>query len=164
MTILKTRRLALRELDHGDAAFILELLNEPAFLRYIGDKGVRSLEDARHYLDQGPIDSYRRHGFGLLAVCLPDGTPLGICGLVKREGLDDPDIGFAFLQRHRLQGYAAEAAAAVLDHARNVLKIGRIVAITSPDNAGSGAVLNRVGLNFERFIILRDNEELKLFS
>lgn len=161
---LKTRRLILRELHHGDAAFILELLNEPGFLRYIGDKGVRSLEDARNYLDKGPIDSYRRHGFGLFGVCLSDGTPLGICGLVKREGLEDPDIGFAFLERHWSKGYAAESASAVLDHARNVLNIGRVVAITSPDNVGSGAVLNKVGLTFERLICLRDHEELKLFS
>jgi RimJ/RimL family protein N-acetyltransferase len=164
MKALTTQRLNLRVLDHGDADFILELLNEPGFLRYIGDKGVRSLEDARNYLDQGPMDSYRRHGFGLLAVCLPDRTPLGICGLVKREGLEDPDIGFAFLERHWSKGYATESAAAVLDQARNVLKLGRIVAITSLDNAGSAAVLNKLGLHFERVIRLRDNDELRLFS
>jgi RimJ/RimL family protein N-acetyltransferase len=164
MKALHSERLTLRELDHGDAAFILELLNEQGFLRNIGDKGVRSLQDARNYLDKGPIDSYGRNGFGLLAVCLADGTTLGICGLVKREGLEDPDIGFAFLERHWSKGYAAESAAAVLEHARNVLNIGRIVAITALDNAGSAAVLNKVGLHFESLIRLRDNEELKLFS
>ena len=164
MNQLQTRRLVMRELDHGDAAFILELLNEPGFLRYIGDKGVRSLEEARNYLTKGPIESYRTHGFGLLAVCLPDATPLGICGLVKRDGLDDPDLGFAFLERHWGKGYAAESAAEVLHHARNVLKIGRIVAITSPDNQGSAAVLAKVGLRFERLIRLRGDEQVKLFS
>jgi RimJ/RimL family protein N-acetyltransferase len=161
---LNTRRLTLRALNHGDAAFILELLNEPGFLRYIGDKGVRSLDDARNYLEKGPLDSYQRNGFGLLAVCLPDATPLGICGLVRREGLEDPDLGFAFLERHWSQGYATESAAAVLEHARQALKIARIVAITSPDNSGSGAVLNKVGLRFERLVRLRNDEDLKLFS
>lgn len=95
--VIETERLMLRPLVPDDAGFILELLNEAAFIRFIGDKGVRTLSDAREYLLQGPIDSYARHGFGLYAACLRQGTPLGICGLVKRDGLADADIGFAFL-------------------------------------------------------------------
>jgi [ribosomal protein S5]-alanine N-acetyltransferase len=164
-TVIRTERLALRQLDLNDAEFILELLNEAAFLRFIGDKGVRNLDDACAYIRNGPMDSYERHGFGLLAACLGDGTPAGICGLVKRDGLEDADVGFAFLSRHCSKGYAVESAAAVLTHARRVLGLKRIVAIASPDNAGSIAVLEKIGLKFERMIRLAENSpELKLFG
>jgi RimJ/RimL family protein N-acetyltransferase len=157
--------LALRQLELSDAAFILELLNEVEFLRFIGDKGVRDLDNAREYILKGPIDSYGRHGFGLYAACLGDGTPIGICGLVKREGLADVDVGFAFLSRHRSKGYAVESASAVLEHARRVLRLQRIVAISSPDNAASIAVLEKIGLKFERMIRLAEHSpELKLFG
>jgi ribosomal-protein-alanine N-acetyltransferase len=165
MIVIQTERLVLRELDLNDAAFILELLNEPAFLRFIGDKGVRTLDGARDYVRKGPIDSYGQHGFGLYAACLLDGTPIGICGLVKRDGLTDADVGFAFLSRHCAKGYAAEAASAVLAHARRVLRLPRIVAITSPENRGSIAVLEKIGLKFEGMIRLEDlGPELKLFA
>jgi ribosomal-protein-alanine N-acetyltransferase len=165
MIVIRTERLVLRELDLDDAAFILELLNEPAFLRFIGDKGVRTLDGARDYMRKGPIDSYGRHGFGLYAACLLDGTPIGICGLVKRDGLTDADVGFAFLSRHCAKGYAAESASAVLAHARRVLRMPRIVAITAPENRGSIAVLEKIGLQFEGMIRLEDlGPELKLFA
>src|SRR5258708_15822144 len=118
MNVIQTKRLVLRYLDPYDDAFILELLNEPAFLRFIGDKGVRTLGDAREYMLKGPIDSYARHGFGLYATCLLDGTPAGICGLVKRDGLSEVDVGFAFLSRPRSKGYATESAAWVLVHSQ----------------------------------------------
>jgi [ribosomal protein S5]-alanine N-acetyltransferase len=144
------------------------LLNEPGFLRYIGDKGVRTLGEARQYLQKGPMDSYRRNGFGLYAVCIRAGgsaAPVGMCGLVKREGLTDPDIGFAFLERHWGQGYAAESAAAVLDQGTRVLKLPRIVAITSPDNLGSIRVLEKIGLKFDRLMRLtEDSKQVKLFG
>jgi len=165
MIVIRTERLVLRELDLDDAAFILELLNEPAFLRFIGDKGVRTLDGARDYMRKGPIDSYGRHGFGLYAACLLEGTPIGICGLVKRDGLTDADVGFAFLSRHCAKGYAAESASAVLVHARRVLRMPRIVAITAPENRGSIAVLEKIGLQFEGMIRLEDlGPELKLFA
>jgi ribosomal-protein-alanine N-acetyltransferase len=173
MSVIQTPRVSLRELDFGDAEFILELLNEAGFIRYIGDKGVRTLADARDYILQGPMDSYARHGFGLYATCLrraalngePAGTPIGICGLVKREGLTDPDVGFAFLSRYWSKGYAVEAAAAVIAHAKQALNLARIVAITSPDNSQSIAVLEKIGLKFERPIRLVDHSpELKLFG
>ncbi|MEA3141163.1 MAG: hypothetical protein QOK23_3332 [Gammaproteobacteria bacterium] len=173
MSLIQTARVALRELNFDDAEFILELLNEAGFIRYIGDKGVRDLAAARDYLSQGPMDSYARNGFGLYAVCLregrahqvPDGTPIGICGLVKRQGLSDPDLGFAFLLRYGSKGYAVESAAAVLNHAREVLKLQRIVAITSPDNSQSIALLQKTGFKFERKVCLVDHSpELKLFA
>jgi [ribosomal protein S5]-alanine N-acetyltransferase len=162
--VMETERLVLRRLEPGDAGFILELLNEPAFIRFIGDKGVRTQSDAHEYLLKGPIDSYARHGFGLYAACLHD-APIGICGLVRRDGLEDADLGFAFLSRHCLKGFAVESAAAVLAHARQKLRLQRVVAITAPDNLGSMAVLERVGLKFERMIRLADHgPELKLYG
>lgn len=149
----------------ADADFILELLNEEGFLRFIGDKGVRTLGDAREYIRQGPMDSYERHGFGLYLTSSRDGAALGICGLVKREGLADVDVGFAFLSRHQSKGYAVESAAAVMAHGRQALNLQRIVAITSPENFGSIAVLQRIGLEFERMIRLEEGgRELKLFG
>ena len=165
MNVIHAERLVLRQLELHDGAFILELLNDAAFLRFIGDKGVRTLGDAREYMLKGPIDSYGRHGFGLCATCLLDGTPAGICGLVKRDGLADVDVGFAFLSRHCSKGYATESASAVLVHARQALRLQRIVAITSPENLGSIAVLEKIGLKFERMIRLAEHgPELKLFG
>jgi len=171
MSILQTERLALCKLDLSDAGFILELLNEPAFIRFIGDKGVRTLADARDYLLKGPIASYEKWGFGLYLTCVRGdspkrcGTPIGICGLVKRDTLPDVDVGFAFLERYRSNGYAVESASAVLRYAGQVLRLSRIVAIVAPDNAGSIAVLERIGLKFERMITLGENgRELKLFG
>lgn len=163
--LIRTGRLALRELGLDDADFILELLNDDAFLRFIGDKGVRTLDDACAYLRKGPLASYARHGFGLYAVCLRDGTRTGICGLVKRDGLADVDIGFAFISKHRSKGYAVESASAILEHARRVLGLRRVVAITLPDNAGSIAVLERIGLKFEKMVrVAEHGPELKLFG
>jgi ribosomal-protein-alanine N-acetyltransferase len=154
MNVIETERLLLRQLHWDDAAFILELLNEADFVRFIGDKGVKTLADARDYISKGPLDSYARHSFGLYLTAARDGTPLGICGLVKRDGLADPDIGFAFLKRHRAQGYAAEAACAVLNYGRQQLRLTRIVAICQADNGRSIGVLEKIGLQFERTIRL----------
>ncbi len=171
MSVLRTPRLDLREFTLEDADFALELLNEPGFLRFIGDKGVRTSSQAREYLEKGPIDSYRRNGFGLYAVCLrEEGTatpcgaqPLGMCGLVKRDQLGDPDIGFAFSSRHWGNGYAVEAAAAVLEHGTGTLALPRIVAITSLDNWASIRVLEKIGLKYDRLISWAGKEEVKLF-
>jgi RimJ/RimL family protein N-acetyltransferase len=166
MNLIETARLGLRELDAGDAPFILELLNEHGFLHFIGDKGVRNLADAREYIAKGPVDSYRRFGFGLYLTCLrDDGTRIGICGLVKRDTLADVDVGFAFLSRYWSKGYASEAATAVLEHGRTVLGLKRIVAITAPGNRGSMAVLQKIGLRFERRIRLaEEGPELNLYG
>ena len=119
----------------ADAPFILELVNDPDFLRHIGDRGVRTLDDAVAYIANGPLASYARHGFGLYRVSLADtAVPIGIAGILRRESLDDPDIGFAFLPAYRRQGFALEAARAVMDHAQRDLGLGRVVAIVSPDN------------------------------
>ena len=133
--VLRSVRLVLREFEPGDAAFVLELVNEPPFREFIGDKGVRSLEGARAYLRDGPLASYARHGFGLwLVERRGGGEALGMCGLLKRDALPDPDIGFAFLERHWGRGYAFEAASAVLAHARDALRLPRVVAVTAVGN------------------------------
>jgi RimJ/RimL family protein N-acetyltransferase len=149
-----------------DAEFILRLLNDPDFIRFIGDKGVKTVDDARQYIVNGPLASYERHGFGLWLVELkPSSIPVGMCGLLKRETLDDVDIGFAFLPRYRSRGYAFESAAAVMAYGRNVLGLKRIVAITDPDNAGSIRLLQKIGLSFDRMIKLAgDSREVSLLA
>jgi RimJ/RimL family protein N-acetyltransferase len=166
LKVLETDRLNLRWLSTEDAEFILELLNEPSFLRFIGDKGVRTLDDARAYILNGPVDMYKRLGFGLYLTELKDGgVPIGICGLIKRDGLDDVDIGFAFLPKFWAKGYAYEAAAAVMTYGKDVLDLKRIVAITSPDNHGSAKVLEKLGMQFERMVRLSEGaEEVRLFA
>jgi RimJ/RimL family protein N-acetyltransferase len=150
MIVLETDRLVLRHLVPDDAEFALRLVNEPSFHQYIGDKGVRNLDDARNYLATGAIASYARNGFGLnLVQRREDGTPIGMCGLVKRDALPHADIGYAFLPEYWSKGYAFESAAAVLAHARSEFGFTRILAIVSPDNRASIALLERLGLHFE---------------
>ena len=166
MTVLETERLSLRELTADDAQFILKLLNEPSFLRYIGDKKARNLEDARQYILNGPVASYERNGFGLYLVELRESyTPIGMCGFLKREELPDPDIGFAFMPEFWSQGFAFEAAAALLQDAHERLKLERILAITSLDNEASIKLLQRLGLKFDKVITLASNgEQVRLFT
>jgi len=166
MPDLETDRLLLRHFTIDYAQFILTLLNEPSFLRYIGDKNVRNLEDARQYILNGPIASYERNGFGLYLVELREShAPIGMCGLIKREELPEPDIGFAFLPDFWGKGFAFEAAAAVLQEARERFGLKRILAITSLDNDASIKLLERLGFRFERVIRLsNDREQVKLFA
>jgi RimJ/RimL family protein N-acetyltransferase len=164
--ILETQRLILRKLTLEDAEFILELVNGQGFLRFIGDKGVRTIEDARDYILKGPVDSYERFGFGLyLTELKPSGVPIGICGLLKRDSLEDVDIGFAFLPEFWGNGYAYESASAVMALGKNALGLDRIVAVTSLDNDRSIKVLEKLGMRFERMVRLSDDgPEIKLFA
>src|SRR4051794_18702973 len=150
MKVLETERLILRRLSTEDADFILELVNEPSWLRFIGDRGVRTTLDACDYILKGPVDSYRRFGFGLYLTELKENAvPIGICGLIKRESLKDVDLGFAFLPEFRGKGYAYEASSAVMAYAKSAFGLNRIVAITNPDNYSSIKVLEKLGLRFE---------------
>jgi RimJ/RimL family protein N-acetyltransferase len=136
--IIETERLVLRQMKVEDAEFIFELVNEAAFIRNIGDKGVRTFEDARAYILNGPVTSYEKFGFGLYLVEWKEtAAPIGICGLLKRDSLEDVDIGFAFLEKFWGKGFAYESAVAVIEYGRSALGLNRIVAITSPDNEGS---------------------------
>jgi RimJ/RimL family protein N-acetyltransferase len=165
MLVLETRRLALRHATLDDDDFILRLLNEPSFLRFIGDRGVRTHDDARGYIAERLIGSYERNGFGLWVVERKAETgPIGISGLVRRDALPDPDIGFAFLPEHWRNGYAYESAAAVKEYALETLALPRLLAVTTPDNAGSIRIVEKLGLTFERMIALTPNEpEVRLF-
>jgi RimJ/RimL family protein N-acetyltransferase len=148
---LETERLLLTHLDPADAAFILELLNEPSWLRFIGDKNVHSLDDARRYIENGPMAMYAAKGFGLYRVALKEtDTPIGICGLIKRDTLPEPDIGFAFLPRAWGAGHAFEASLAVIEQGRREFGLVRLLAITDPDNERSIRLLERLGLREER--------------
>jgi ribosomal-protein-alanine N-acetyltransferase len=158
MQSLETLRLVLRPLDGNDAKFIVELLNDPAFIRYIGDRGVRTMEQALGYLTTGPIRSYEQFGFGLLCVQSKLGVRMGVCGLVQRDYFPDPDIGFAFLPQFRSQGYAREASEAVLSDAQWRLKLKRIVAIVQPDNSASLTLLRRLNFSIERKFRLSVND------
>ncbi len=164
MRILDTERLVLRHFTPEDAEFILELVNEPGWKRFIGDRGVDSLDTARNYIQKACLASYRQHGFGLYAVELKaDRTLVGMCGLLKRDTLDDIDIGFALLSRFEGRGYAREAANATLAYAREQLGIRRVVAITTKDNERSGRLLEHTGMNFEGPISV-SGETLRLFA
>ena len=156
--IAETPRLQLRAMsdrDEADVALMLELLNDPAFIRHIADRGVRTLEQARDYLRNGALRSYAQHGFGLYAIRRKDtGALIGNCGLVSREGLDGPDLGYALLPAHTGQGFACEAARAVIADARDRLGIARLHAIVNPDNTASIGLLQKLGFEFDRMIVL----------
>lgn len=166
MKILETKRLLLREIGESDAEFILDLLNQPSFIKFIGDRGVRTAQEAINYIESRFTQSYSNFGFGLYLVELKkEKTPVGICGFVKRYSLPDPDIGFAFLPQYGGQGYAFESADAVMKYGRKVLGFKHILAIVAKDNERSEKLLSKIGFKFERLIKLPyDDEELKLFS
>jgi RimJ/RimL family protein N-acetyltransferase len=153
-TILKTDRLLLREATEADAAFVLELLNSPGFLENIGDRGVRTLQQATAYVRDKMIAGYRELGFGMWLALQHDGRPVGMAGLVRREGLEMPDVGYAFIPDAWGRGYAQEAAAAVMAHARDVLRFERLAAITTPENFASMAVLRKIGFTLQGVIVL----------
>ncbi|MEI7037844.1 GNAT family N-acetyltransferase [Fulvimonas yonginensis] len=166
MTSIRTGRLVIRPFTLDDAAFILRQLNEPSFVRHIADKGVRDLDGARGYLRDGPMASYARHGFGLWCVELGGaGTPIGMCGLIRRDYLPDIDIGYAFLPEYGGSGYAYEAAAAVLGHARHVLGVRRVLAIVNEDNAPSIRLLGKLGFEANGTVAVPGTErEVRLFA
>ena len=166
MIILETDRLRLRRLSIDDAEFVLRLLNEPSFIQNIGDRGVRTIDDARAYVLKGPVASYEKFGFGLWLVETksPD-APIGICGLLKRDVLADVDIGYALLPEFWSKGYALEAASAVMSYARETLGSPQVLAVVNADNQSSIRLLEKLGLKYERMIRLSDDApEIKLFS
>jgi [ribosomal protein S5]-alanine N-acetyltransferase len=148
-TIFATERLALRKLEFSDAEFIVELVNDPDWLKNIGDKNVHSIADAERYLKNGPMALYEKHDAGLWAIVLQEsGNPIGMCGLVKRDALEDFDLGFALLPEYRGQGFALEAAWGVLKYVKETMKLNRLAAIVSRNNVPSARLLRKLG--FER--------------
>ena len=166
MTIISTARLNLRVLKPEDAAFYLELVNDPAFIRNIRDKGIRTLEQAREDIVQGPIANQEKLGFSLYLVeRKDDGVALGLCGLVKRPSLKNIDIGYALLPEFTGQGYAKEAASAVLQYANEHLRISKLAGITSPSNTRSNQLLQSLGFIFEAVVVLEgESKDTNLYS
>jgi RimJ/RimL family protein N-acetyltransferase len=158
--VIATERLNLRRFDREDAAFILRLLNEPSFIEQIADKGVRSLDDARAYIESGPVASYRKHGFGLWRVALRQtDVPIGMCGLIRREVLEDVDLGYALLPEYAGCGYALEAATACVAFARERLGLSRLVAVVSAGNARAIRLLRKLEFRYERMVRLAEGDE-----
>jgi RimJ/RimL family protein N-acetyltransferase len=166
LNVIETERLNLREMSGADAGFVLEVLNDPGFIRYVGDRGVRTIGDAERYIEERFAESYRRNGFGLwLVEAKGEGVPVGMCGLVTRKELNVVEVGYAFLPPFRGKGYAHEAAAATADYARRVLGLSRLYAIVNPDNHVSVRVLEKLGMKFERPVRLSGEEsDVKLFA
>jgi RimJ/RimL family protein N-acetyltransferase len=165
MTLLQTSRLLLRRIVAEDAEFLLTLLTDPSFTRFVGDRGIRTVDGAREYIETGPWTRYERHGFGMFLTTLADGTPIGICGLVQRESLAYPDIGFALLPAYWSSGYAREAAERVIDYARNTLELARVLAIVNGENTASIALLEKLGLRHEGYYeVAGDRPRLHLFG
>lgn len=166
MHLLQTERLNLRLFTLEDAGHIVELLNQPSFIRFIGDRGVRTAAEAEKYLTDGPLKSYEQNGFGLwLAEEKATHAFVGMCGLIKRPELEDVDIGYALLPKFWGCGLATEACAAVLAYARNHLQLKRLVAIVAPDNIASIRVLEKIGLKFERTMLWpQDKSELSVYA
>ena len=154
-------------MSESDAAFVLELLNDPVYIRFIADRGVRTLEGAARYIGERFVESYRQNGFGLWLVEAKDEEePAGICGLLKRGApVPGVEVGYAFLPQFRARGFALEAASAALVYAREVLGLPRLYAIVDPDNAASIRVLEKLGMRFEQAIRLSgEGSEINLFS
>lgn len=166
MVVCESERLCIRRMALDDAAFLFRQLNQPSWLQNIGDRGVRSIEDAERYIESKTFEQYRTLGYGMNVVQLKStGEPIGVCGLVKRESLPHPDLGFALLDGYWGKGYALEAAAAVTEHARRVLGIPRLLAITTPTNERSGKVLTKLGFRLENEAHLTpEGEQLRLYA
>lgn len=165
MKNLETKRLIIREIIGSDAEFILDLLNQPSFIKYIGDRNVRTVEEAKDFLETRYRKSYEDNGYGLYLVELKENNmPLGICGFVKRDNFQYADIGFAFLPQFEKKGYAVESASAMMKYGEEVLGFKEVLAITTQDNESSGRLLEKIGFKFDELIEMPNNEVLKLFS
>lgn len=163
--IIETERLCLRELNFDDIPFILSLLNSPGWLRYIGDRGVKNEEQAKEYLLKGPMKSYGENGFGLYLVEEKiSGWSIGLCGLLKRDNLQYPDLGFAFLPDFIGKGFAMEASKGVLDLAKSDLGLVTILAIVLPENKSSIRLLEKLGFQYMKTVQVKEGEDLSLFQ
>jgi [ribosomal protein S5]-alanine N-acetyltransferase len=166
MTFIDTDRLSIRYMTVEDFRFIYRLLNEPTWIKYIGDKGIKTEDDAKNYIQTGPLQMYKDYGFGLYLVTLKEtAVPIGLCGLIKRPSLENIDLGYAFLPEHTGKGYAFEATKAVMDYGKEQLSIEKLIAITTIDNIKSEKVLLKLGFSYDSLIKgTNDLEELKLFT
>lgn len=164
--ILETERLILQRFTLQHAAFLKELMNSPGYLKYIGDRGVGDVKAAEQYIREKFMIAYAQYGYGFSVVTLKnDLIPIGGCGLIRRDGLPYPDIGFALLPEYGGMGYGFEIAAATIAHARDTLNIPQVLGITLPTNTRSIRLLERIGMEFQKMIRLPgDGEELMLYG
>lgn len=163
--MIETERLKIRRIAPDDASFMVAILNDPGFLANIGDRGVRSEAEARVYIRDRILASYDAHGFAMFHVALKTcGTPVGLAGFVRREGLDGPDLGFAFLAAHTGQGHGHEAARALMAWGREALGLGPLLAVTAPWNEASAALLRKLGFREQGRVTLPSHDgESRLF-
>lgn len=166
MKVIETERLILREFNANDYDFIYRLLNTPGWLQFIGSRGITGHKEAKMYLSELVLTGYIKNGFGFyMMVRKQDGAELGMCGLIKREDLEDVDIGFAILPDFEMQGYTTEAAIATMNYAENELRLPKVAAITTKDNTACINILKKLDMRFEKFVKLsNDPEELMLFA
>ncbi|MES2770078.1 MAG: GNAT family N-acetyltransferase [Bdellovibrionota bacterium] len=165
MKVLETERLIFRRTNDSDAEFMKKLMNSPGFIENIGDRNIKTLEDAKVHIASKYTASYEANGYGLFTVELRNKTPIGTCGLVKRDPKEDPDIGFAYLPEFWGKGYAIEAALGVLDYSKNILKLKRVLGITIPSNIGSIKTLEKAGLKFIKMSISEvDGAEIRVYE
>jgi len=162
---LETERLSLRRVTRDDAGFMLAIWNDPAFIQHVGDRGIRTVDEALDAMQKGAFELYEKYGYGPYRVALKDcDTAVGLCGLFRREGLDEPDIGYAVLPDHCGKGYAYEASFAVIEYARNKLGLERLIAIISPGNEASIGLIRKLGLRFERMHQMPDDDEVCVYG
>jgi len=158
--LMETDRLRLRAVTIDDAELMLAVWNDPAFIHNVTDRGIRTLDQAREAIESGAQKLFDDYGYGPYCMSLKsDGSMIGICGLFRRENLDDPDIGFAVLPAYCGRGYAGEAAEAVVAYARNDLGLGVLTAIVSPTNVSSIGLIEKLGLKFERMVTMPGEDE-----
>src|SRR5690349_6031091 len=155
---VETPRLTLRRMQFDDAPMLVRLMNEPSFIENIGDRGVHSIEDAHRYLREGPMAMYEKYGYGLWHTALKDGTFVGMCGLLKRDHLPAPDLGYAYLPAFWGQGIAYEAADATIQHCARKFGLERVLGVVSEGNTGSNRVLEKLGMTFDCMIVMREGE------
>lgn len=159
-TVLQTERLTLRRFTLDDASFVYELVNQRSFREFIGDKGVNSLDDARDYIEDGPLATFEKYGYCVYVVGRSaNAVPIGMCGLFKRDNLDRPDIGFAFLERYFKHGFATESSLGVMRYAQDVLSLPALTAIVDPENARSIALVEKLGFSYERAYRMPDEDK-----
>jgi [ribosomal protein S5]-alanine N-acetyltransferase len=165
MIILETERLILRTFNLDDAGFYFQLWKQASWIQYIGDKKFRNVYDARESLLNGPMKMYADKGFSLYMMTLKDHTPIGMCGLIKRDTLDDVDIGYGLLSGYEGKGYTLEAAKAIMTYAKQEMKLKRVVAITTTDNKKSISLLEKIGMRYEKMVKApNDDGQLMLYG
>ena len=167
MKIAETQRLILTKITEDDAPFILELMNTPGWLKFIGDRNIKTVSEARDYIKKNQLKCYEDYGFGYYKILLKSENlkPIGTSGLLKRDTLEHIDVGFSLLPNYYKKGYGFEAANTILNLAKTQFKIKTVCAITLPSNIASIRLLKKLGLSLKKEVKpFEDDETLLLFE